>query len=235
MTIIPAIDLKDGQVVRLTKGDINSSKVYGEALFFAKEFEKMGAEWIHIVDLNGAFIGEPKNLDEIIKIRKSCNLKIELGGGIRDEDTIKKYIDIGINRVILGSVAIKNLDFTFKMIDKYPIVLGIDAKNGKVSTDGWANISQVDAVSFARQFRGSKLEAIICTDILHDGMLDGININFSESIAKESGINTIASGGFSSIIEIDKVFKNSIINGIIVGKAFYEGKVNLEEIFKKYT
>lgn len=234
MTIIPAIDLKDGKAVRLTKGEMESYKIYGEPLDFAREFEDMGAEWLHIVDLNGAFAGIPQNLDVIKKIRKSCKLNIELGGGIRDEESIRRYIDMGIDRVILGSVAISNTDFTLEMAKKYRIVVGIDAKNGKVSTDGWANVSEVGADSLARKFKGSSIEAIICTDIMRDGMLGGINISFSEMIAKESGIPTIASGGFSSQDDLEELLKNGNISGVIVGKAFYEGRVNLKEIFKKY-
>lgn len=234
MTIIPAIDLKDGKAVRLTKGEMESYKIYGEPLEFAREFEDMGAEWLHIVDLNGAFAGIPQNLEVIKKIRKSCKLNIELGGGIRDEESIRRYIDMGIDRIILGSVAISNTAFTLEMAKKYRIVVGIDAKNGKVSTDGWANVSEVGADSLARKFKGSSIEAIICTDIMRDGMLGGINISFSEMIAKESGIQTIASGGFSSQDDLEELLKNGNISGVIVGKAFYEGRVNLKEIFKKY-
>lgn len=234
MLIIPAIDLKDGKAVRLTKGEMASYKVYGEPLNFAHQFEAMGAKWLHIVDLNGAFVGEPRNLHIIKLIRESCKLNIELGGGIRDEDSIKRYIDMGIDRVILGSIAIKDSDFVLKMAQKYRIAVGIDAKNGKVSTDGWANTSEVSAGELAARFKGSKIEALICTDIMRDGMLSGINVSFSEMIARKSGIPTIASGGFSSQGDLEVLLKSNGISGVIVGKAFYEGRVNLKEIFKKY-
>lgn len=233
MQIIPAIDLKDGKAVRLVKGEMQNCKVYGEPLDFAKKFEEMGAEWLHIVDLDGAFAGSPTNLAQIQKIRENCRLKIELGGGIRDEKTIAKYIDLGINRVILGSVALKNIDFALKMAEKYPLVIGIDARNGRVSTDGWAKDSDIKATDFASNFKNSTVEAIICTDILRDGMLEGVNVDFSAEIAVASGIPTIASGGFLSEDEIARLAKSGV-SGVIVGKAYYEGKVDLEKIFKQY-
>ena len=233
MQIIPAIDLKDGKAVRLVKGEMQNCKVYGEPLDFAKKFEEMGAEWLHIVDLDGAFLGSPANLAQIQKIRENCHLKIELGGGIRDEKTIAKYIDLGINRVILGSVALKNIDFAIKMAEKYPLVIGIDARNGRVSTDGWAKDSDIKATDFALNFKNSAVEAIICTDILRDGMLEGVNVDFSAEIAVASGIPTIASGGFLSEYEIARLAKSGV-SGVIVGKAYYERKVDLEKIFKQY-
>lgn len=232
MLIIPAIDLKDGKAVRLYKGEMESAKVYGEPFIFAKTFEDMGAEWIHIVDLNGAFMGTPQNLDQIQKIRESCKLKIELGGGIRNEDTIKKYIDLGIDRIILGSIALKDPEFVKKMAEKYPISVGIDAKYGNVSTDGWANVDAMSALDLAKQFRNSKIETIICTDINKDGTLEGINVKFSEEIYEVSNISTIASGGFSSQADLKRLLESKKISGVIVGKAFYEGKINLKEIFK---
>lgn len=234
MLIIPAIDLKDGKAVRLYKGEMESAKVYGEPFIFAKMFEDMGAEWIHIVDLNGAFMGTPQNLEQIQKIRESCNLKIELGGGIRNEETIKKYIDLGINRIILGSIALKNPDFVKQMAEIYPISVGIDAKGGNVSTDGWANTNSLRALDLAKEFYNSKIETIICTDINKDGTLQGINVKFSEDIYEASKITTIASGGFSSQDDLEILLNSKKISGVIVGKAFYEGKINLKEIFKKY-
>lgn len=234
MLIIPAIDLKDGKAVRLYKGEMESAKVYGEPFIFAKMFEDMGAEWIHIVDLNGAFMGIPQNLEQIQKIRESCNLKIELGGGIRNEETIKKYIDLGINRIILGSIALKNPDFVKQMAEIYPISVGIDAKGGNVSTDGWANTNSLRALDLAKEFYNSKIETIICTDINKDGTLQGINVKFSEDIYEASKITTIASGGFSSQDDLEILLNSKKISGVIVGKAFYEGKINLKEIFKKY-
>jgi len=233
MDILPAIDLKDGKAVRLSKGVMNSAKIYSnEPWQVAKEFEKLGSKWVHLVDLNGAFKGEPANLEQIKKIRKNCNLHIEVGGGIRDEDTLKMYMDLGVDRVILGSIALKNPDFVKEMAKKYPIVVGIDAKDGMVAVEGWAEVSSIKATILAKEFANAGVEAIICTDISKDGMLSGVNIKFTEEIASASGIPTIASGGVKGIEDIIKCKQSGKIAGVIVGKAYYEGKINLEEAFK---
>lgn len=234
MTIIPAIDLKDGKAVRLTKGEMQSSIVYGEASKFAMEFENMGAKWLHIVDLNGAFAGEPRNLKVIEEIRKSCNLKIELGGGIRNEYSIKRYLDLGIDRIILGSIALQDKEFTKAMAIKYPIAVGIDSKDGKVSVNGWTDVQDIDALDFARELRDYNIDSIICTDINRDGMLGGMNVEFVDSVARVSGVTTIASGGFSSIEDLELLLEYENISGVIVGKAFYEEKIDLKYVFKNY-
>lgn len=234
MIIFPAIDLKDGKAVRLTKGLMESAKVYSDEPWeLAKRFEDMGAEWLHIVDLNGAFAGEPKNLEQIEKIRKNTNLKIQLGGGIRDEETIKKYLDLGINRLILGSIAARNPQKVIELAKKYPVAVGIDAKDGFVAVDGWGKSEGIKAVELAEKFKNSGIECIIATDISKDGTLSGLNIDFILDIMKASEKPVIASGGVASEDDIRKVKENGIY-GVIVGKAFYEGKVNLEEVFKKY-
>lgn len=235
MVIIPAIDLKDGMAVRLYKGEMDSAKIYGEPFKFAMEFESYGAEWLHIVDLNGAFAGAPKNIQQIKKIRESCNLKIELGGGIRDESTIKQYLSIGVDRIILGSIALKNPGFAIEMAKKYPIAIGIDAKDGNVSTDGWSNVATKNAIDLASEFQNSNIEAIICTDINKDGTGNGVNLDFTKKIAQASKITTIASGGFSNIKELEAMIQSGCISGVIIGKAFYEGWVNLKDIFVKYS
>ena len=234
MIIFPAIDLKDGQAVRLTKGLMNSAKVYSnEPYELAKRFEEMGAEWLHIVDLNGAFAGEPKNIEQIEKIRKNTNLKIQLGGGIRDEDTIKKYLDLGINRLILGSIAAKNPQKVIKFADKYPIAVGIDAKEGFVAVDGWGKTEKIKANKLAKIYENSKIECIITTDISKDGTLSGLNIDFILDIQDVSKKPVIASGGVASEEDIKKVKENNIY-GVIIGKAFYEAKLNLQKILKEY-
>ncbi len=233
MDILPAIDLKDGKAVRLSKGIMDSAKVYSsEPWEVAKEFEKVGSKWVHLVDLNGAFKGEPANLKQIKKIRQNCNLHIEVGGGIRDEDTIKMYMDLGVDRVILGSIALREPDFVKKAAKKYPIVVGIDAKDGMVAVEGWAEVSSIKATTLAKEFANAGVQAIICTDISKDGMLSGVNVEFTEEIARQSGIPTIASGGVKGIDDILKCKQSGIISGVIVGKAYYEGKINLEEAFK---
>ena len=232
MTILPAIDLKDGQAVRLTKGLMDTAKIYSsEPWQVAKRFEELGSKWVHLVDLNGAFAGEPKNLEQIKKIRENTNLKLELGGGIRDEDTIKMYLDLGIDRLILGSVAVKNPDFVKEMALKYPIVVGIDAIDGFVAVEGWAKTSEMKATDLAKKFASCGVEAIICTDVSRDGMMSGVNIEFTKAIKEASGIETIASGGLKDINDI-KALLEAGIDGTIVGKAFYEGTLDLDEAFR---
>ena len=234
MEIFPAIDLKDGKAVRLTKGLMESAKVYSsEPWELAKRFEEMGSKWLHIVDLNGAFAGEPKNIAQIEKIRKNTNLKIELGGGIRDEDTIKKYLDLGINRLILGSIAAREPKKVINLADKYPIAVGIDAKDGFVAVDGWGDSSGIKASELAKIYENSKIECIIATDISKDGTLSGLNIDFILEIQNASKKRVIASGGVASVEDIKKVQQNGIY-GVIIGKAFYEGKIDLEKILKDY-
>lgn len=232
MDILPAIDLKDGKAVRLTKGLMESAKIYSnEPWEVAKVFEEMGSSWVHLVDLNGAFAGEPKNLEQIEKIRKNCNLKIELGGGIRDEETIRRYMDLGIDRVILGSIALKKPAFVKEMAQKYRIVVGIDAIDGYVAVEGWAEKSTMQATDLARAFADAGVEAIICTDVGRDGMLSGVNLDFTLSIADASGIATIASGGLKNLDDIITLKRSSKVAGVIVGKAFYEGSLDLREAF----
>ncbi len=232
MEILPAIDLKDGKAVRLTKGLMESAKIYSDEPWqLAKRFEEMGAKWLHLVDLNGAFAGEPKNLEQIEKIRQKSDLKIELGGGIRDEETIKRYKDMGIDRLILGSIAVKNPTFVKEMAAKYPIAVGIDAIDGYVAVEGWAKTSTMKATDLAREFAKSGVEAIICTDVGKDGTLSGVNVEFTVSIAKASGIDTIASGGVRGIEDIIALKATKVVAGVIVGKAFYEGTIDLEEAF----
>jgi len=233
MTLYPAIDLKDGKAVRLTKGIMDSAKIYSnEPYELVKKFEKMGAKWVHLVDLNGAFAGEPKNLEQIIKIRENSSVKLELGGGIRDEATINKMLEIGIDRVILGSIAQKNPKFVKEMAKKYPIVVGIDAVDGYVAVEGWGEVSSIKATDLAKEFADAGVEAIICTDVGRDGMLSGINIDFTLEIARASKIPTIASGGLKDEEDIKKLIEVKEIEGVIIGKAFYEGKIDLEKMFK---
>ncbi len=234
MEIFPAIDLKDGKAVRLTKGLMESAKVYSDEPWeLAKRFEEMGAKWLHIVDLNGAFAGEPKNIEQIEKIRKNTKLKIQLGGGIRDEATIKKYLDLGINRLILGSIAAREPQKVIDLADKYPIAVGIDAKDGYVAVDGWGKSEGIKAAELAKMYENSKIDCIIATDISKDGTLSGLNIDFILEIQNASKKPVIASGGVASEADIKKVKENGI-HGVIIGKAFYEGKIDIEKILKDY-
>lgn len=233
MTLYPAIDLKDGKAVRLTKGLMDSAKIYSdEPWMLVKKFEEMGALWVHLVDLNGAFAGEPKNLEQIIKIRQNCSVKLELGGGIRDEATIKKMLEIGIDRVILGSIAVKNPQFVKEMASKYPIAVGIDAIDGFVAVEGWGEVSSMRATDLAKEFANAGVEAIICTDVSKDGTLSGVNVEFTVDIAKASGVSTIASGGVRDERDIEALMDTKSVDGVIIGKAYYEGTLDLPKMFK---
>lgn len=232
MTIFPAIDLKDGKAVRLTKGAMESAKIYSDTPWeLVKTFEEMGAQWVHLVDLNGAFAGEPKNLEQIRLIRQNCNVKLELGGGIRDEATIKRYLELGIDRLILGSIAVKDPDFVKAMAAKYPIAVGIDAVDGYVAVEGWGEVSSMKATDLARAFADAGVEAIICTDVGRDGTLSGVNVDFTLEIARASGVATIASGGVRDESDIEALRATGEIEGVIVGKAFYEGTIDLKRFF----
>ena len=233
MTLYPAIDLKDGKAVRLTKGLMESAKIYSDEPYeLVKKFEEMGAKWVHLVDLNGAFAGEPKNVEQIIKIRENSKVKLELGGGIRDEATIKKMLAIGIDRIILGSIAVKDPQFVKDMAAKYPIAVGIDAIDGYVAVEGWGEVSSMLATDLAKEFANAGVEAIICTDVSKDGTLSGVNIEFTLDIARASGISTIASGGVKDEADIKALIATNEVEGVIIGKAYYEGKLDLPKMFK---
>ena len=233
MEIFPAIDLKQGCAVRLSKGEMQSAKIYSkDPCELAKKFEDLGAKWLHLVDLDGAFAGEAVNFKAIERIVKSTRLRVEVGGGIRDEARIKQYLSLGVDRFILGSAALKNRDFVKKMAKLYRIVVGIDAKDGLVATEGWAELSRVKATGLARDYADAGVCAIICTDISRDGMLSGVNVEFSRSIAKASGIDTIASGGVKDMNDIIALKNAELIAGVIVGKAYYEGTLDLKKAFE---
>lgn len=227
-----AIDLKEGKAVRLSKGLMDSAKIYSnEPWELAKRFSDAGAKWLHIVDLDGAFAGDAVNLKTIEKIVNATNLNIQIGGGVRNEERIKSYLNSGVSRLILGSVALKNPDFVKEMAKKYRIVVGIDAKDGFVAVEGWAEVSQIRATDLAKLYADAGVEAIIATDISKDGMLCGLNLEFTSSIAQASGIDTIASGGVASLADLEAASKTKGISGVIIGKAYYEGKIELSDIF----
>lgn len=233
MEIFPAIDLKQGCAVRLSKGEMQSAKIYSkDPCELAKKFEDLGAKWLHLVDLDGAFAGEAVNFKAIERIVKSTRLRVEVGGGIRDEARIKEYLSLGVDRFILGSAALKNPDFVKQMAKLYRIVVGIDAKEGLVATEGWAELSRVKATDLARDYADAGVCAIICTDISRDGMLSGVNVEFSRSIAKACGIDTIASGGVKDMNDIIALKNAELIAGVIVGKAYYEGTLDLKKAFE---
>lgn len=234
MLVIPAIDLKDGQAVRLYKGDYNQKTVYSNSPEeLAKEFETMGAKWLHVVDLDGAKDGKCINLETIRKIKQTTNMSLELGGGIRNMETVALYLDeVGIDRVILGTAAINDPQFLKEAISKYgakKIVVGVDVKNGYVSTSGWLKTSDVPYLDFIKELEKIGVEYIVVTDISKDGTLQGPNFKMYEQIASVSKINFVVSGGIKDKQNILDVAKKDYY-ACIVGKAYYEGKVDLKEV-----
>lgn len=231
MIIFPAIDLKDGKAVRLSKGDFNRVDVFSDKPWeVAKGFEEKGAEWIHLVDLDGAKDGENKNLDVIKKIREVVNVKLQLGGGIRTLETAEMLLNMGIDRIILGTAAIENPDLLKALVEKYKekIAVSVDEKNGKAATKGWLEESSIDAFDLCKSLKEIGVKTIIYTDISKDGMMAGPNFDAYVKI-NELGVDVIASGGVSTPEDI-VVLRKADIYGAIVGKAIYLGKIKLEEV-----
>jgi len=234
MLIIPAIDLKEGKCVRLQQGLMDKATVYGEDPgAMAKHWQDQGAELLHVVDLNGAFAGVPKNLDAIKAIRKAVTMTIEVGGGIRDLATIESLASIGIERIILGTAAIENPQFVQEACATFPgrIIVGIDAKEGLVAIKGWAEVTSVKAVDLALRMQDHGVIAIIYTDIKRDGMLSGPNIEATRDLAKALHIPVIASGGVHTMKDIENLMavRHVGVTGVITGKAIYSGSLDLKE------
>jgi len=235
MLIIPAIDIKQGKCVRLQQGNMDLATKYSDnPLEIALKWEALGAELIHIVDLDGAFEKQIINHKIIKNIAENTPTPIQVGGGIRNEDTVKMYFDLGVTRVIIGSEALYNPEFVFKICEKYPgkIVVGIDAKDGMVAVEGWSEVSDVSAVDLALKYESKGVAAIIFTDIRRDGMQTGPNIEATNNLAKAINIPVIASGGVSSIEDIKELLKYKEIFGVVTGRALYEGKLDLKEAIK---
>ena len=233
MIIIPAIDLKNGKCVRLLQGDPNKETVYSDnPIAMAKTFEEAGAELIHIVDLDGAFTGEPVNIDIVKNIANSVTIPVEIGGGIRKEDTIEEYLKAGIKRIILGTVVLGNEFDRFLSVFKENIIVGVDAKDSMVATHGWKTVSKVNAIDTVEELFEKGAREVIYTDISTDGMLQGPNITIMTQILERcKGLNLIASGGVSSSKDIESLARLSEkgLKGCIVGKAIYDGRINLKE------
>lgn len=231
MIIFPAIDLKDGKCVRLYQGKFEESEVVGEdPLKVAMSFKECGAEYIHMVDLDGALNGEIKNLKIIAEVVKTVGVPVELGGGIRDMKTIDMLIEAGVARVILGTAALKNPQFVMEAVNKYgeKIAVGIDAKNEKVAVNGWLNVSSVDYIDFAKEMEKIGVKTIIFTDISKDGTLQGPNLEQLGKIQNSVSCNIIASGGIKDIEDLKTINKMGIY-GAITGKAIYCGNIELKE------
>jgi phosphoribosylformimino-5-aminoimidazole carboxamide ribotide isomerase len=234
MLIIPAIDLKEGKCVRLQQGLMDKATVYSDdPATTAKHWQEQGAELLHVVDLNGAFAGAPKNLNAIKAIRKAVTMSVEVGGGIRDLVTIETLVAIGIERIILGTAAIENPAFVQEACAKFPgrIIVGIDAKDGMVAIKGWAEVTEVKAVDLALRMQDHGVIAIIYTDIKRDGMLSGPNIEATRDLAKALHIPVIASGGVHTMKDIENLMavRHAGITGLITGKAIYSGSLDLKD------
>ena len=235
MIVIPAIDLKEGKCVRLLQGRAEDATVYSDnPAETAKRWEAEGAELLHIVDLDGAFTGGMKNISAIEAIRKAIRIPIEVGGGIRDMDKIEKLLSLGVNRIILGTVAVEKPELVKEACKKYPdkILIGIDAKNGFVATKGWVEVTQIKAKELALKMQGYGTAGIIYTDISKDGMLTGPNMEATREMAESLNIPVIASGGISSIDDIKRLSEIKGLWGAITGKAIYSGALDLKEAIK---
>ena len=233
MILYPAIDLKDGNCVRLYKGEMDQATVFNnDPAAQAKAFEDAGCEWLHLVDLNGAFAGEPVNAAPVEAILKTVKVPAQLGGGIRDLATIERWLDKGLRRVILGTVAVENPALVKEAATKFPgqVAVGIDARGGMVATRGWATETDIEATELARRFEDVGVAAIIYTDINRDGAMQGPNVEATADLARAVSIPVIASGGISSMDDL-RALKNcgAPLDGAISGRALYDGAIDVAE------
>ena len=236
MLIIPAIDLKDGRCVRLKQGDMASATVFSDdPVAMAKHWSAQGAQRLHVVDLNGAVAGKPKN-EKVIRqiIAVAGEMEIELGGGIRDLDTIESYLDAGVSFVVIGTAAVKNPGFLSDAAYAFPghIIAGLDAKDGKVAVEGWSKMTGHDVIDLAKKYEEYGIEALIYTDIGRDGMMTGINIEATLKLAQATKTPIIASGGLNSVKDVQAVCERLVPEGVIgaiAGRALYEGKLDLKK------
>ncbi|WP_373091247.1 1-(5-phosphoribosyl)-5-[(5-phosphoribosylamino)methylideneamino]imidazole-4-carboxamide isomerase [Zhongshania sp.] len=235
MLIIPAIDLKDGHCVRLRQGEMDDATVYGsDPVEMAARWVAEGCRRLHLVDLNGAFEGKPMNGGAVSAIAKAYpNLPIQIGGGIRSLHTVEQYLDAGVNYVIIGTKAVKEPKFVAEACKAFPgsVIVGLDAKDGLVATDGWAEVSTLLATELAKRFEQDGVDSIVYTDIARDGMMQGVNIDATVAMAKASGLPVIASGGVTNMDDIRalQAVADAGILGAITGRAIYEGQLDLRE------
>ncbi|GAB5562300.1 MAG: 1-(5-phosphoribosyl)-5-[(5-phosphoribosylamino) methylideneamino]imidazole-4-carboxamide isomerase [Synoicihabitans sp.] len=238
MTIYPAIDIKNGRAVRLLQGRADQETVYAEdPVKVATAFEAAGSDWVHVVDLDGAFEGTPKNLELIREIVR-VGMKVQLGGGQRSRKIIEQTLSAGVSRVVLGTIAVKEPDFVAEMVKEFGerIAVGIDANNGKVAVRGWVDTTEVDALQMAEKMSKIGVQTIIYTDIGTDGMLTGPNLTAQETMASHVGASIIASGGVSKLNDVVALAaikkRHPNLDGVIVGKAIYENRVTVEELLE---
>ncbi|MBL8037344.1 1-(5-phosphoribosyl)-5-[(5-phosphoribosylamino)methylideneamino]imidazole-4-carboxamide isomerase [Nitrospira sp. CMX1] len=230
MVVIPAIDLKDGRCVRLRQGDMAAETIYSEDVAaVARQWQQCGAGLIHVVDLNGAVGGEPRNLPQIEAVRKAVTVDIQVGGGIRTIETVRRYLKAGVSRVVLGTAALTDRAFLEQACTEFPrrIVLGLDARDGKIAVKGWTTVSETKAIDLLNKVSGLAIGAVIYTDIARDGMLNGPNLTALREVAASSAFPVIASGGISRIDDLLAVRSlGPQIEGAIVGKALYDGHLD---------
>jgi len=238
MIIFPAIDLKDGVCVRLKKGEMDQATVFNtDPAAQAHDFQAQGFQWLHCVDLNGAFAGKSANTDAIKAIRDAIDLPIQLGGGIRDMKAVEGWIEAGITRVILGTAALTDPQFVKDAARAFPnkIVVGADAKGGKIATQGWADVSDLTPIDLGKRFEDAGVAAILFTDIDGDGLLKGVNVTATAALARALTIPVIASGGVGSIADIDNLLaaNEPNIEGVVVGRALYDGRIDVQAALAK--
>lgn len=238
MLIFPAVDLKEGKAVRLLQGRMEAATVYADdPVAVAQDFARQGAEYLHVVDLNGAFAGEPVNDEVIKKIVSSVSLKVQVGGGIRTLERVVELLKLGVERVILGTVAVRDPDLVEEAVQRYGerIVVGIDAKDGRVAVQGWAETTDLGVMELALAMKKVGVKRVIFTDIARDGMLQGVNVDSTARLAQATGLAVIASGGIAGLEDLTKLRAQAdqgvLIEGAIVGKALYAGAFTLEEAF----
>jgi phosphoribosylformimino-5-aminoimidazole carboxamide ribotide isomerase len=234
MILFPAIDLKEGLAVRLEQGDMARATVFHrDPASQARAFEQQGFEYLHIVDLDGAFAGKPVNAAAVDRILESVSIPVQLGGGIRNTATVEGWLDKGVTRVIIGTAAVRDPPFVKQAARDYPgrIVVGLDARDGKVAVEGWAETSEVTALDIARRFEDAGVAAIIYTDIARDGMLQGLNLEATVALADAITIPVIASGGFASIADVKALLEPRArrLEGAIAGRALYDGRLDAAE------
>jgi phosphoribosylformimino-5-aminoimidazole carboxamide ribotide isomerase len=237
MMVIPAVDLKDGKCVRLSQGRMDQESVYSEdPVQMAQHWESKGAERLHVVDLNGAVTGSPVHRSLIEEIARSLKIPVEVGGGIRDLETIEAYLSSGVQWAILGTAALRNRPLVKEACRRFPerIILGIDDRGGKVAVEGWKEVASTGAVEMVKQFEGMGLSAIIFTDIERDGMGTGLNMEATKALALTTSIPVIASGGVARIEDIEHLLELELdgVIGVIVGRAIYTGRLDLEEAIR---
>lgn len=236
MLIFPAIDLYDGKAVRLYKGDYKQMTVYSdEPVSVAQDFERKGARWVHLVDLEGAKDGTTPNIETVKAIAKETSLLCEIGGGIRDMETVERYLDAGVARVIIGTAAVTDEVFLGQAVERYgeKIAVGADIKDGKIAIKGWIEKSEIDAYDFCEKMQNIGVKTVICTDISKDGAMKGTNHELYCELSKRFDMQLVASGGVSSIEDLEKLYAQGIY-GAIIGKAYYTGAIDISAAISKF-